>query len=238
MNPSVLVDERIGTSYQVIKEVHAALAQILFLADNMDQLAPRQIELQQSTDKLNLQWRREGDVAWKNLVSILTLGQALDTSGVQFGIADVPDAKSYIRSQGLWKVLPALFSGVYGDLSGKPALFSGVYEDLSGKPVIPAAQVQSDWIATAGAAVIKNKPDIVLSAKVGAVNGVASLGADGKVPAAQLPASSGSGGAGGFMPLKITAGTTFVVPDNQQAFLRMAVTVDGILQVDGYLIEV
>lgn len=73
---------------------------------------------------------------------------------------------------------PVLFSGVYADLTGKPALFSGnyselvgrpalaavatsgAYVDLTGRPAIPAAQVQSDWNATAGLGVILNKPAI------------------------------------------------------------------------------
>jgi hypothetical protein len=55
---------------------------------------------------------------------------------------------------------PVLFSGAYADLTGKPVLFSGAYADLTGKPTIPAAQVQSDWNATAGLGVILNKPTI------------------------------------------------------------------------------
>ena len=38
--------------------------------------------------------------------------------------------------------------------------FSGNYQDLSNKPTIPAVQIQSDWNATTGLAVIKNKPAI------------------------------------------------------------------------------
>ena len=38
--------------------------------------------------------------------------------------------------------------------------FSGNYQDLSNKPTIPAAQIQADWNATTGLAVIKNKPAI------------------------------------------------------------------------------
>ena len=36
--------------------------------------------------------------------------------------------------------------------------FSGSYNDLSNRPTIPAAQVNSDWNASSGAAVILNKP--------------------------------------------------------------------------------
>lgn len=38
--------------------------------------------------------------------------------------------------------------------------FSGNYADLKNKPVIPAAQVQSDWNAVSGPALILNKPTI------------------------------------------------------------------------------
>lgn len=38
--------------------------------------------------------------------------------------------------------------------------FSGDYNDLANKPTIPAAQVNADWNATSGAAVILNKPTI------------------------------------------------------------------------------
>ncbi|WP_244832326.1 hypothetical protein [Caballeronia sp. TF1N1] len=209
MNPSVMVDQRFGTSYQVIKEVHAALAQILFLADNMDQLAPREIELQQSTDKANLQWRREGDIVWKNLVSLVAIGEALDTSGVQFGIADVADNKNYVRSQGVWKPLPTLFSGKYADLSGLPDLFSGEYDALQGKPtVLPDAPNDGKQYARKDGAWV------------------------------EVVSSSGSGGDVGFTPLKIDSNTTFFVPQGTQAFLRMTVTVEGTLKLDGYLIEV
>lgn len=49
-------------------------------------------------------------------------------------------------------------TGAYNDLTGKPALFDGTWGSLTGKPDIPAAQVQADWNATSGMAVIKNKP--------------------------------------------------------------------------------
>lgn len=51
-------------------------------------------------------------------------------------------------------------SGAYNDLTGKPTLFDGTWGSLTGKPDIPAAQVQADWNATSGMAVIKNKPTL------------------------------------------------------------------------------
>ena len=55
---------------------------------------------------------------------------------------------------------PTLFSGSYTDLTNKPTLFSGSYTDLTNKPTIPAAQINSDWNAITGLAVINNKPTI------------------------------------------------------------------------------
>jgi hypothetical protein len=258
---NTLVDSRLGNSYQVVKEVHAALGQILFVADNMSLLAPRDIELQESPDQQYLQWRREGDPAWTNLVSLADLAKGLIfPPGTTFGIPEPADAvKAYARSKGAW--VEALAADRVGEINGVAALgadgkvpgnqlppipaaqvpadwdaTSGTTRILN-KPTIPAAQVQSDWNAANGMGAILNKPDVLLASKLGAINGVAQLGADGKVPAAQLPASSGSG-SGGFTPRKIAAGTTYFVPDDSQAFLRMAITVDGTLKLDGYLIEV
>lgn len=61
---------------------------------------------------------------------------------------------------------PAQLNADWSSISGpsqilnKPVLFSGAYGDLSGKPTIPAAQVQSDWNAASGVAAILNKPTI------------------------------------------------------------------------------
>lgn len=41
-----------------------------------------------------------------------------------------------------------------------------------------------------------------------------------------------------FAPWSVPAGTTYTVPDNAQALTAMNITVDGILQADGYLIEI
>lgn len=95
---------------------------------------------------------------------------------------------------------PTLFSGVYGDLTGKPTLAtvatSGAYADLTGRPTlstvatsgsyldltnlptIPAAQVQSDWTAASGLGVILHKPSIpaLTQYTVSLVPGVVTLG--------------------------------------------------------------
>lgn len=53
-------------------------------------------------------------------------------------------------------------SGQYADLLNQPSFAavatSGQYADLLGKPAIPAAQVNADWNATSGVAMILNKP--------------------------------------------------------------------------------
>ena len=59
--------------------------------------------------------------------------------------------------------------------------FSGNYQDLSNKPTIPAVQIQSDWNATTGLAVIKNKPSIpgVPSVTVASASGGGNLSYNG-----------------------------------------------------------
>ncbi len=78
-----------------------------------------------------------------------------------------------------------------------PVAFSGSYDDLEDLPTIPAAQVNSDWNASSGVAQILNKPttlagygitDAINVSQKGANNGVATLGADGKIPSTQIPA--------------------------------------------------
>ena len=50
------------------------------------------------------------------------------------------------------------WSGIIGKPSFATVAITGSYNDLLDKPAIPAAQVNSDWTATAGVAVILNKP--------------------------------------------------------------------------------
>lgn len=61
-------------------------------------------------------------------------------------------------SSGVIDAIPQSWSIITGKPSFSPVATSGAYADLSGKPVIPAAQVQTDWSATAGAGVLLNKP--------------------------------------------------------------------------------
>ena len=51
---------------------------------------------------------------------------------------------------------------------------TGSYNDLMNKPTIPAAQVQSDWNATEGMGVIKNKPSLATVATSGSYNDLAN----------------------------------------------------------------
>lgn len=45
---------------------------------------------------------------------------------------------------------PSLFSGAYADLTGKPALFSGNYADLSGKPVLATVATSGSYADLSG----------------------------------------------------------------------------------------
>jgi hypothetical protein len=111
-------------------------------------------------------------------------------------------------------------SGLYSDLTGKPSLAtvatSGLYADLSGKPTIPAAQVQSDWTASSGAAAILNKPTIPaaqVASDWNASSGVTQIANKPTLAAVAVSgawsdltakpvvmAASGSGHVGGFVP--------------------------------------
>lgn len=59
---------------------------------------------------------------------------------------------------------PTLFDGAYSSLSGLPSLFDGAYSSLSGLPSLAPSNaeqnVQSDWNATTGDALILNKPSL------------------------------------------------------------------------------
>jgi hypothetical protein len=59
---------------------------------------------------------------------------------------------------------PSLFDGAYSSLSGLPTLFDGAYSSLSGLPTLAPSNaeqnVQSDWNATSGDALILNKPTL------------------------------------------------------------------------------
>lgn len=61
-------------------------------------------------------------------------------------------------SSGIIDALPQSWGIITGKPTFSPVATSGAYADLTGKPVIPAAQVQTDWNATAGAGVLLNKP--------------------------------------------------------------------------------
>ena len=60
--------------------------------------------------------------------------------------------------------LPSLFDGAYGSLSGLPSLFDGAYSSLSGLPSLAPSNaeqnVNADWNATTGDALILNKPSL------------------------------------------------------------------------------
>tara|TARA_B110001452_G_scaffold66075_1_gene52948 strand:- start:803 stop:2635 length:1833 start_codon:yes stop_codon:yes gene_type:complete len=60
--------------------------------------------------------------------------------------------------------LPSLFDGDYDNLSNLPSLFDGAYASLSGLPSLAPSNaeqnVQSDWNAASGDALILNKPSL------------------------------------------------------------------------------
>lgn len=73
---SVLVDKRLGNSYETVKAVAESLSAILFVAANLQNLTPRDIELQ-VTDTFIFQWRYAGVATWTDLVDLNLLNQGL-----------------------------------------------------------------------------------------------------------------------------------------------------------------
>lgn len=132
-------------------------------------------------------------------------GATADTAVQPDDLADVATTGSYndltdtptipaAQVQTDWNATSGIAS-----IANKPNLAtvatSGSYNDLSDKPTI-AGQVNSDWNATSGVEEILNKPttlagygitDAINVSQKGAINGVAALGSDGKVPSTQLP---------------------------------------------------
>lgn len=76
--PSRNVDKRLGNIYPVVDEVHGKLKELVFLANNLDSLAPRDIELGVDNGG-NLLWRKvpktneDTTYPWVVLVNLQTL---------------------------------------------------------------------------------------------------------------------------------------------------------------------
>ena len=93
----------------------------------------------------------------------------------------------FLKDDGSWDIPSGSGSGdVVGPSSAVDSNFAS-FDTTTGKLIKDSGSKSSDFIP---------------SSEKGAANGVASLGADGKVPSAQLPASSGSGG-GDFLVMQV-----------------------------------
>lgn len=75
-NPSALVDKRLGNSYAIVKAVFEKLEEIVFVANNLQNLTPKDVELQESDDRSFIQWRYVGSADWTNLVPLSDFPQA------------------------------------------------------------------------------------------------------------------------------------------------------------------
>ncbi|MFP3556425.1 hypothetical protein SB861_37780 [Paraburkholderia sp. SIMBA_049] len=75
-NPASLIDKRLGNSYTAVKAVYENLTEILYVAANLANLVPKDVELQESADRMFLQWRYAGSATWTNLVPLVDLPQA------------------------------------------------------------------------------------------------------------------------------------------------------------------
>lgn len=68
-----LIDKRIGNAYPVVEAVARHLAEIAYVAANLDKLRPQDVEFQSSAEFQEIQWRYVGDQDWKTLVSYADL---------------------------------------------------------------------------------------------------------------------------------------------------------------------
>lgn len=77
-------------------------------------------------------------------------------------VSDIPDMSDYYTKSETYSSneVNTLLSGKADTSSLAAVATSGSYNDLSNKPTIPAAQVNADWDAISGVAMILNKPTI------------------------------------------------------------------------------
>jgi hypothetical protein len=107
---------------------------------------------------------------WQYIVNVAGTQNINGTGNVTYGVGDqviyngstwirIPAATTQVQSN--WTETN---SGLASYILNKPTLATvattGSYADLLNKPAIPSAQINSDWNATTGLAVILNKPTI------------------------------------------------------------------------------
>lgn len=79
-NMAGLVDKRLGNSYEIVKAVYESLTQIAYVAANVQNLTPKDVELQESDDKMFLQWRYVGGTDWTNIISFADVVMAQEAA--------------------------------------------------------------------------------------------------------------------------------------------------------------
>ena len=65
-----------------------------------------------------------------------------------------------------------------------------------------------------------------------------SGGGSGDGEVLMINSNNNDGSSGGMMPFFIPLDETFIIPENKQGLFEMTIDVEGILQVDGFLIQV
>lgn len=81
LNPSgsntALVDKRIGNAYPAVAAVYTKLAEIEYLAHNLDNLRPREVEFRSNDVDKVIEWRyAEPDAEWQTMVTYASIAGA------------------------------------------------------------------------------------------------------------------------------------------------------------------
>lgn len=65
---AALVDRYIGNAYRVVRDVQAHLLQIAYLADNLTELRPREVEFRPNDTTQSIEWKYTDGTDWQVLV--------------------------------------------------------------------------------------------------------------------------------------------------------------------------
>lgn len=102
---SNLVDKRVGNAYPIVKAVYDALEYLKYLADNLNALRPKDIELRMDEDGQYIQWRyaAKGDEAASPWQDLWTLGGFFDAIASVVAVPDkIPKADGTGKISSAW----------------------------------------------------------------------------------------------------------------------------------------
>ena len=81
------VDKQIGDAFPAVEAVAKRIQEIVYLAHHLNDIQPRDIELQAQSDQKELLWRRAGETEWKLLITYADL-LGSDLGDVNTTVAD------------------------------------------------------------------------------------------------------------------------------------------------------